>query len=52
MVGEWVKARGNRKKVVIAYKVGFAYPGIVVGTSAQQIEEECIKPLTNSCLVQ
>ena len=45
MLGLWLKERGNRKDVVIASKVGFAYPGIEIGTNAKQIEEECEKSL-------
>ena len=45
MIGEWLKARGSRKDVVIASKVGFAYQDVEIGTSAKQIEEECEKSL-------
>lgn len=45
IIGTWLKARGNRSKVVLASKVGFAYPGIEYGTSARQIREECEKSL-------
>lgn len=45
IIGTWLKDRGNRDKVVLASKVGFAYPGIEYGTSAKQIREECEKTL-------
>lgn len=45
LIGRWVKEKGNRDKLVIATKVGFAYPGIQIGTSARQIKEECEKSL-------
>ncbi len=45
MLGAWLKERKNRQDVIIASKVGFAYPGIEMGTSAKQIEEECEKSL-------
>lgn len=45
LLGEWMRERGNRNDVFIASKVGFAYPGIQVGLSAKQIEEECNKSL-------
>jgi len=45
LIGEWLKARNSRSKVVIASKVGFPYPGVPYGTSARQIREECDKSL-------
>ncbi len=45
LLGEWLKARGCRSKVVIASKVGFPYPGVPYGTSAKRIKEECDKSL-------
>ena len=46
LIGDWVRYRGCRKDVVIATKVGFAYPGIEIGTSAVQIKVECEKSLS------
>lgn len=43
-VGSWLAA-GNRHKVTVASKVGFAYPGIDYGTTPRQIREECEKTL-------
>ncbi|OHE64290.1 MAG: hypothetical protein A2Z99_21715 [Treponema sp. GWB1_62_6] len=45
LLGEWLKARGCRSRVVIASKVGFPYPGVPYGTSAKRIKEECDKSL-------
>ena len=45
LLGEWMRERGNRDGLFLASKVGFAYPGIEIGLSAQQIEEECNKSL-------
>lgn len=45
LIGNWVKDKGNRHDLVIATKVGFPYPGIQPGTSAQQIKTECEKSL-------
>ena len=45
LLGEWMRERGNRDQLFIATKVGFAYPGIEVGLSARQVEEECNKSL-------
>lgn len=45
LIGEWLKERKNRSRVVIASKVGFPYPGVPYGTSARQIREECDKSL-------
>lgn len=45
VLGEWMHERGNRDGLFIASKVGFAYPGIEIGLSARQIEEECNKSL-------
>lgn len=45
LIGQWVKEKGNREDLVIATKVGFAYPGIQIGTSAKQIKTECEKSL-------
>ena len=45
LLGDWMRARGNRPKLFIASKVGFGYPGIEIGLSAQRIEKECNKSL-------
>lgn len=45
LLGRWFKARHNRSSIVLASKVGFAYPGIEIGLRAKQIEEECNKSL-------
>jgi aryl-alcohol dehydrogenase-like predicted oxidoreductase len=45
LLGQWLKERGNRSQMFIASKVGFGYPGVNVGLSARQIEEECEKSL-------
>ena len=45
LIGEWLKERKSRSRVVIASKVGFPYPGVPYGTSARQIREECDKSL-------
>ena len=45
LLGEWMRARGNRSRLFIASKVGFQYPGVERGLTAAQIEEECNKSL-------
>jgi aryl-alcohol dehydrogenase-like predicted oxidoreductase len=45
LLGEWMRARGNRSRLFIASKVGFQYPGVERGLSAAQIEAECNKSL-------
>lgn len=45
LLGEWMRARGNRSRIFLASKVGFQYPGVTIGLSARQIEEECDKSL-------
>ena len=45
LIGAWMKEKKNRDKIALATKVGFAYPGIEIGTSARQIKEECEKSL-------
>lgn len=44
-IGNWLKERKNRSKIVLATKVGFDYPGVDYGTSAKQIRKECEKSL-------
>jgi aryl-alcohol dehydrogenase-like predicted oxidoreductase len=45
LLGEWMRARGNRDRLFIATKVGFQYPGVERGLRAAQIEEECHRSL-------
>ena len=45
LVGRWLAERGQRNKMFIASKVGFAYPGCVGGLRAAQIRDECEKSL-------
>lgn len=45
LLGEWMRARGNRNRIFLATKVGFEYPGVARGLSAAQIEAECDKSL-------
>ncbi|MBI1258219.1 MAG: aldo/keto reductase [Chloroflexi bacterium] len=45
LLGDWMRVRGNRSELFIASKVGFGYPGVEIGLSAQQIEDECNKSL-------
>ena len=45
LIGAWMKEKKNREEIVLATKVGFAYPGIEIGTSKKQIKEECEKSL-------
>jgi aryl-alcohol dehydrogenase-like predicted oxidoreductase len=45
MVGEWIKARGNRHDLVIASKVGFPYADTKTGLSTRQIKDACDKSL-------
>lgn len=45
LLGEWLRGRQDRKYLVIASKVGFPYPGVEAGTSADRIRSECEKSL-------
>ena len=45
LIGGWIKEKKNRSDIILATKVGFAYPGIKIGTSRNQIIEECDKSL-------
>jgi len=45
LLGEWMRARGNRDHLFIASKVGFQYDDVTRGLSAAQIEAECEKSL-------
>lgn len=45
VVGQWIKARGNRDEVLIATKVGFDYQDVPRSLKANIIEEECNKSL-------
>jgi aryl-alcohol dehydrogenase-like predicted oxidoreductase len=44
-IGQWLKERGTRDKMVIASKLAFDYPGSPGGLSASEIERECEKSL-------
>ncbi len=44
-IGQWMKERANRDKMVISSKLGFDYPGCEGGLSAAEIERECEKSL-------
>ena len=45
LIGDWMREKKNRSDIILATKVGFAYPGITIGTSRKQIIEECEKSL-------
>jgi len=45
VLGEWLAARGNRNKLVIASKVGFAYQDVPNGLARDVIKRECEKSL-------
>ena len=45
VIGAWMKARGNRDKLIISSKLAFDYPGCNGGLSAGEIERECEKSL-------
>src|SRR5437763_447405 len=45
LVGQWLRDRGARSRMVIATKLGFDYPGCQGGLSAAEIERECEKSL-------
>lgn len=45
MLGEWLKARGNRNALTIATKVGIAYGEVPTSLAAARIIEECDKSL-------
>lgn len=45
VIGAWMKARGNRDKIVISSKLAFDYPGCEGGLSGAEIERECEKSL-------
>ena len=44
-IGNWMKERGNRDRMVISSKLGFDYPDSAGGLSAAEIEHECEKSL-------
>ena len=44
-IGEWMKARDNRKTMVISSKLAFDYPDCAGGLSAKEIQRECEKSL-------
>lgn len=41
MLGEWLSARGNRNKLVVASKVGFPYAEVPAGLAKGLIKTEC-----------
>ena len=45
VIGRWLKSRRTRDQMVIATKLGFAYPGSQGGLNASQVERECEKSL-------
>lgn len=45
VIGEWVRERGNRDRVLISSKLGFDYPESAGGLSASEIERECERSL-------
>jgi aryl-alcohol dehydrogenase-like predicted oxidoreductase len=45
VIGQWLKERGARDKMVIASKLAFDYPGSPGGLTAAEIERECEKSL-------
>ena len=45
VLGEWLRARGNRHDLVIASKVGFGYGDVPQSLTARRIKEECDKSL-------
>ena len=45
VLGEWLQARGNRSRLFIATKLGFAYQDVERGLRADRIERECEKSL-------
>lgn len=45
LLGEWMRARGNRDQLFLASKVGFEMPDVEIGLTARQIEDECNKSL-------
>ncbi len=45
VIGAWMKARGNRDRVIVSSKLAFDYPGCEGGLSAAEIERECEKSL-------
>lgn len=45
VLGEWLKARGNRNRLTIATKVGIAYGDVPTSLAAPRIIEECEKSL-------
>lgn len=45
LLGDWMKARGNRDRLFIASKVGFGYGDVPKRLRASDIEQECEKSL-------
>lgn len=45
VIGEWMKERGSRHKILVSSKLAFDYPGSKGGLSASEIARECEKSL-------
>jgi len=45
LLGEWMRTRKNRSRMLVATKVGVEYPGVQRGLKAAWIEVECEKSL-------
>ena len=45
VLGQWLRARGNRNRLVIASKVGFGYGDVPQSLDPKRIREECDKSL-------
>jgi aryl-alcohol dehydrogenase-like predicted oxidoreductase len=41
LIGQWLRDRGHRHRLVIATKIGLAMPGVEAGLRAPQIEAQC-----------
>ena len=41
VIGAWMKERGNRNRIVVETKLGFAFEGCPGGLTASQIEQQC-----------
>ena len=41
LIGQWLRHRGHRNKLIIATKIGLAMPGVDAGLRAAQIEAQC-----------
>lgn len=47
LLGKWLRLRGNRDKLFIASKVGFAYGDVPISLNPRYIVQECEKSLAN-----